>query len=50
MADMNGDLFRLDFALAIAKSIAGAPVLEVTPYSAVDTYECHDDMAIHISS
>jgi hypothetical protein len=50
MADIHGDLFRLDFALAISKSIAGAPVLEVAPYSAVDAYECHDDMAIHRSS
>jgi hypothetical protein len=50
MGNVHGDRFRLDFALIISKSIAVAPVLEVTPYSAVDTYECHEDMAIQISS
>jgi hypothetical protein len=50
MADVHGDRFRLNYAWAISKSIAGAPLLEVPPYSAVDTYECHDDMAIHRSS
>jgi hypothetical protein len=49
-ADVQGDRFRLDFALAISKSIAGAPAQEVIPFSAVDAYECHDDMAFHRSS
>jgi hypothetical protein len=31
MADVHGDRFQLNFAWAISKSIAGAPVLEVTP-------------------
>jgi hypothetical protein len=39
MADVHGDRFRLNIAWAISKSIAGAPVLEVPPYSAVDTYD-----------
>jgi hypothetical protein len=32
-------VFDLIFAWAISKSIAGAPVLEVPQYSAVDSYD-----------
>jgi hypothetical protein len=39
MADVHGDRFRLNFAWAISKSIAGESVLEVPQYSAVDTYD-----------